>query len=73
MTLIDLTVIPAADKHRLVFDHIKQLSSGQHCIIRSEQDPVVLLSHIIEEFGECFDWQLSSAGGDLYELIVQKI
>lgn len=73
MELIDLTVTPVADKHRLVFDRVKQLGAGQRCVIRSHQDPIVLMSHIVEEFGETFDWQLTSAGEDVYELIVQKL
>lgn len=73
MELIDLTVTPVEEKHRLVFDRVKQLGTGQGCIIRSQQDPVILLTHIIAEFGETFDWQLTSVGEDLYELIVQKL
>ncbi len=73
MEIIDLTVTPVAEKHRLVFNQIKQLNSGEGCIIRSEQDPVILLTHIIEEFGETFEWHLTSAGEDLYELTVQKL
>ncbi len=73
MELIDLTATPVSEKHRLIFDRIKQLGTGQSFIIRSEQDPIVLMSHIIEEFGESFDWQLTSAGEDCYELIIQKL
>jgi|GEM_PF-3176694 len=72
MEILDLTAIGVSEKHQLIFNKVRNMEQREKLCLKSEQDLVVVLSHIEEEYGSSFVWEYSKSSDGIFSLVIEK-
>jgi|TARA_R110002012_G_scaffold147947_5_gene306590 uncharacterized protein (DUF2249 family) len=70
--LIDVRIIPPAERHPRIFDLLTSLAPGGVMHVASDHDPRPLHYQIASRYPEQFDWAYLEAGPDTWRVEITR-
>lgn len=70
--LIDVRLIPPAQRHALIFDRLDALQAGESLHLASDHDPLPLLNQLERQRPGDFECAYLSAGPTLWQLELRR-
>ena len=71
--LLDVSAIPCAEKHQVIFDRWNDLPTGDYFVLQNRKDPVPLRNYFEAKLPGCFSWEYLSVLPEAVQIKISKL